>query len=202
MPFQPAPGAASVRVEQQLAGNELNYILNFSRPGVEPYGASELTDLANLVYDWWVDRIGPELSSQVTLRSVTARALDGPFGPQVTYNPGTPAGGAITQEAAPANVAFCVTHRSNLIGRSWRGRTYVAGFPRGDVALNQLAGAKVVAFVSAFNNLRTRASELGDTFVVLSRQFNKVVRPEAQWTPIRLSEANDSRVDSQRGRLD
>lgn len=202
MAFQPAPNVVQARVEQTLAGEEVNFILNFGGAGADPANPAELQFFADVLRNWWVDELSANLTSAIVLNGVTVRNLGSQDGPQATSSEAAPVPGTIGADPVPNNVAFCVTHRTALIGRSRRGRTYVAGFSRNEVANNLLAPARALAFVDAFNELRAVAASQGFVFCILSRFAGGQPRPAGVFVAVTGSVAVDNRVDSQRGRLD
>lgn len=67
------------------------------------------------------------MNNQTRLHRATARDLDQPN--QAEYiSTETPLGGTSSAGAIPLSAAICVTSRTALAGRSYRGRTYIAGF--------------------------------------------------------------------------
>ncbi len=63
---------------------------------------------------------------------------------------GVPASGSGTGDALPLSVAACVTIRTSLAGRSFRGRTYFSGF---DEAQNDASGRQVAGVNTAIANV-------------------------------------------------
>lgn len=199
MAFIPVPNVAQVTVLQTLFGQEVNNVLHFARAG--GWDASNLESLAGLVLASWTVNVIPEQSADLVLDGVRARDLSTADGLQVEVAPAEAVTGGVGQPSLPGNVAFCVTHRTAFIGRSRRGRTYVAGIGEDQVTGNSLAAPVASDLVLAFNTLRATTNASGYFFCVVSRFTNGDPRPEGISTVVTGSFAVDLRVDSQRGRL-
>lgn len=165
------------------------------------WSAASLQDQCEALADWWTTTLAEQFSTGLVLNSVAGTSLQAFNAPAVEYSiPGGSAGTQI-QQAAPGNVAVCVTFKTNLRGRSYTGRNYVAGIP-----LNQVTGNTVNADwcedLRAGYNLLTDAfgSVLG-TWVVVSRYTNKLPRAIGISTPVRSVVMTDNNIDSQRRRL-
>jgi hypothetical protein len=104
-------------------------------------------------------------------------------------------------DACPANVAYCMTHRTDRIGRSRRGRTYFAGVPESVTTGNYVTSTWSLAMTSAFNSVVADLTVSGWFFVIVSRFANKEPRGIGLSTIVTSSSFRDLRVDSQRGRL-
>lgn len=111
--------------------------------------------------------------------------------------------GGNTNTILPLGVCICVTHRTALAGRSYRGRSYVPGWTESHNTTQGTisAGGQVMAD-TFFEAMRTElaATIQPFTMVVASRYSNKVLRPTPITTPIISSEVRDLTWDYQRRR--
>lgn len=199
MAFIPVPDTAEVRVEQTLHGEQVNNILHFARVG--GWDGPSLSSLAALVFGQWGNNVMAPLSSALELQQVVARDISVQDGEQLISPAGPAVPGGVSGPALPGNVAFCITHRTGLVGRSRRGRSYVAGLPEAAVTGNALSSASANALETAFNAVRAATNAQGYFFCVVSRYTNGAPRPAGITTPVIGSVARDLTVDSQRGRL-
>lgn len=199
MPFIPVPEAASVVVHQTLFGVPVNNVLGFARSG--GWDATSLGDLADQVGTHWFNNFLPNLSSDLTLDSVTARDLSVADGVQAVNAVDPPLPGLVAAPSMSGNVAFVITHRTAFIGRSRRGRSYIAGLAETHVTANLFATAQADALAAAFNTMRTSLAALGYFFCVISRYTGGAPRTTGITTAVSVSETRDYRVDTQRGRL-
>lgn len=199
MAFVPIPDTAQVTILQTLHGEEVANVLHFTREG--GYDLPSLTDLASGARDNWKAFILPLQASDLVMDGVRARNMAVQDGFQVEVIAGAGNNGGVAGLSLPGNVAFCITHRTALIGRSRRGRTYLAGISKGQVTSNTIAAPVATDMVTAFNNFRIQMAQLGFAFVVASRFTGNQPRPFGVVTLVLQSTAVDLRVDSQRGRL-
>lgn len=199
MPFIPVPNTAQVTILQSLFGQEVVNVLHFFRSG--GYDLDTLIDLASAVRDRWAIEILPNQSVDLSFDGVRARNLDIADGFQFEVQSGVANQGSATGGGMPGNVAFVITHRTANIGRSRRGRSYIAGLAESQVVGNALAAPVASAFVSGFNGLRTFLAGQGDQLVVASRFTGKLPRVVGVTSLVITSVARDLNVDSQRGRL-
>jgi hypothetical protein len=199
MAFIPAPQVAQVVVKHLLEGEALNNVFAFAL--ATPPLEANLNALAAAMQEAWSGSIMPQLSVDMTLVEVTARDLTTQDGVQVSSAPAATVVGGIGGDCLPASVAYCMTHRTALIGRSRRGRTYFGGIPESVCGGNNVTTTFSDDLQSAWFDVVTDVGVSGWQFGVLSRYTNKLPRTVAVWTPVTSSIFRDLRVDSQRGRL-
>jgi len=206
MPFIPVPNTALVELRSTLDGQDVENTLWFDF-GVEPT-ASDLSDLGNLLLDWWVARIKPITSQANQLREVVVTDMTTESSAQVTVPaPGGTQGDA-TDEIMPGNVTVCVSFRTALRGRSFRGRNYFIGLTVGQVSGSQVISTQVDAITTAYGSLGADITGSGWTWVIASRYDGvdpttgkPIPRAEGIVTPVQSVVVVDPIVDSQRRRL-
>ena len=199
MVFIPAPGVAQAVIVHTLGGQQVNNVLHWSIGA--SISAANMTTLANSINESWIGSIMPQLSNTITLNEVRVRDLGVADGVQVAVSPAALVAGGIGGDVLPNSVAYCLTHRTALIGRSRRGRTYISGIPENVSTGNNVSVAFRTAIVAGFNQVKADAGVGGWVFGVLSRYVNKVARPSGIFTAVTLTVARDLRLDSQRGRM-
>ena len=199
MAFIPTTNGIAVRLRYLLHGEECVNVLNFIN--FELHTTALLTTLGETVNISISNNLMPHLSQDIDYLGCVVRSLTLDVGPQVDLPLVLPVGGGAPSPALPGSVAFVVTHRTSLIGRSWRGRTYVPGLPDSAVTGNEVAGAFAGSVAAAFNQLRADTAPIGSTFSVISYQTGGAPRPAGAHQAITVSEARDLTVDSQRRRL-
>lgn len=138
---------------------------------------------------------------------IMVRSLNSPNAAEISSTsavvPGTAAG-----DTLPLSVACCVTLRTALAGKSFRGRVYLSGFAEGEndatgritAAANNSAAAFITALNSAMNGN-------GVPLAVLSKPRDQVVIPEktrpantGQGNIITAAIVRDTKWESQRRR--
>lgn len=199
MAFQPVPSGVGVAVNQTLFGQPVTNV--FAVQATNPGDGFTLAAIANAVKARWISDVLPVLSIDLALVSVTATDISTDGGQQsVQVATGTPTGGA-NSPSLPGSQAIVITHRTARIGRSYRGRTYLAGLPEQWVSGNNHDATRTGLLADALNALRTDLETLSLPLCVLSRYTAKVKRASGVLTPVVVSVARDTRVDSQRRRL-
>jgi len=198
MAFQPVEATALIELVQRLDGQTIENTLYFRR--ATDYDAAGLEELAGTMASWWIDQLSPTLTNKVSLVEVKATALHDQTGPQFIFNTGLPAAGLINANSVPNNSAFCVSFRTALIGRAFRGRNFISGLPTTEVTLSSLSGGEANAIVAAYGTIQDLLP-VGTNWVVVSRTVNKVLQTVGLTNVITAVVIQDLVMDSQRRRL-
>lgn len=199
VPFVPVPGVVQVNIRFTLLGHSVENVLNFRYSGT-PFGTAVSGIQTLLNAEWWPPIRGA-LSNQLThienyYTDLTDQA--GPVSSQGAFS--SPTGGHASA-SAPNNVAVVVTHRTANRGKSYRGRTYLAGLAKDFLTGNTVSGSAITVFEAGFNDLIEAADVALVPFVIVSRRHNKEWRTEGIDTVVTTSLCRDDQVDTQRGRL-
>lgn len=198
-PYIPFPDVLQYNLRFQCAGQRVEFVWHFSFSG-NAFGDAA-ADLYQLIRDgFWTD-IRSNLSQDLVNTESYIVDLTTQTSGVVTLGPFTQPAGGSTIMAAPNNVAFCVTHRTAQRGRSFRGRTYVAGIPADQIEDSRLSSGSRSVYVAAFNTLRVDANAQLYPFVIASRKENGVFRTIGVATPVTASVSVDDVVDTQQRRL-
>jgi hypothetical protein len=198
MPFQPVPNVAQLRLEGRVDGQQTinDVYFEISGGGITPLNL--LVILAN-VSNWWQTAVVPLLSNNFSSLRVTAIDLTTVSGPSVEQATATV--GGVGAEAAPNNVAACVSLRTASRGRSYRGRNFVPGIPNSVITLNTLDSAFISDLVDAYTQLVGPGTFVpGWQFCVVSRQNAGVIRPSGLPIPITSVSMVGNSVRSMRSR--
>lgn len=198
-PFVPAPDTLQANVRFTTAGQRWENVLHFL------YGTFGFSDGVDQVYNvldgfWW-----PTLRTALALGTVHREVyfvdLADQFGFTETRGAFTNPAGVVNTNPAPNNVAACVTLRTDLRGRAYRGRTYVGGIALGSIDNQNLSSIAETAINDAFASLVATAQAERVPLVIVSRQLNNAPRTTAAVTPVTSASLRDSVLDSQRRRL-
>lgn len=199
MAFQRVAATALAELIFDLDGEVTENTLYFRKPNA--YTVADLTDLATKLRTWWTSLMQSHIAEACSLTSIKCTSLDAQTGPQFTLTAGLPAVGAVPSNAVPNNSAFVVTFRTALIGRSFRGRNYIAGIPETQVDVSRLAPGEVTYFRDAYASIPSIVTS-AHLWVVVSRTVNGVIQqPTALTNPVTSVDAIDNVMDSQRRRL-
>lgn len=113
--------------------------------------------------------LAPHLSTTWALANVGLRDINAPS--QVEYlDTGAVVAGTGVTDPLPPQTALCVTLRTGLAGRSYRGRIYLPGYVEAaNTATGVILASTVTDSVAFVNAIRTALSNNGLTLAVLSR---------------------------------
>jgi hypothetical protein len=183
-------------------GQKLENVFYFKRN--QDIDQAALQALANAVDSWWYSYLRPYMATDVTMWEVYAKDLTTENGPTATCT--THQGTAGTKSVTihlPASVTMCISLRTGLRGRSYRGRSYTIGMGDTHISGNTIVAGYVSNMVSFWNLLRQGYGVIPADWdwSVLSRRQNKQWLANGIATHITLAMAVDSYVDSRRNRL-
>lgn len=205
MPFVPVPNVAEVEVRMTQAGQKIENTLYFDF-GAEPDAATML-DLANDIEGWWETSLAPLISETVQLREIVVTSLTSETGAQVTVTPAIAQFGLHGDPPMPNEVSFAISFRTELRGRSFRGRNYAVGIVKSQTDGNNLIGATPTQYQTAYSELLGTAITGDQSWVVVSRYSGvdpdtrkPIPRVTGIATPVTAVVVVDSTVDSQRRR--
>lgn len=199
MAFVPTPNTAIFELRYSLWGQQIENTLSFEE--ALPWTGATLDQQCLALHDWCVAELLPVLAADLTLREVYGTSQESDSAPTGSYVPAVPPAGGQIQVAEPGNVAAGVTFRTNLRGRSFRGRNYVAGIPSNQRVGNQVTASLSTDLVTAYQLLTDAYGGVLGTWVVLSRFANGAPRATGVTTPVTTALMVDLNIDSQRRRL-
>ena len=198
MPFQPVPDVAQVVLEGRQDGQATINDLYFqiSGGGITP---TNIQALNTAVKNWFTGNLAPLLSedwSALRSRALDLGAADGAYNEQQAT-----ATGGEASEAAPNNVAVCMSFRTAQRGRSSRGRNYIPGIPNVSITLNTVDSAFLASLETVYGALIGAGTFLaGWQWVVVSRRTGNALRPSGLAIPITSAFATVPYVRSMRSR--
>lgn len=202
MAFQACPGVAEVVVHGTLDGENVYNVLHFKQTPATAWSAAALTTLATAVRAAWVTYILATVNVSYSVLEVSARDLDHEGGESGVAPISTATPGAILGDCLPNNVAVVCTLRTARVGRSYRGRMYIAGIAEADATRSRLVSAAATRFANVFANFNTAMQAItpGD-WCVLSRRNQLALRPVGLGEPITSVALRDDVLDTQRRRM-
>jgi len=170
-----APTIIKCSLFQTLNGQPIMNRFHIKVGATNPSQA-ECAAVASAVAGWWTGNVQTLVGDALQLREVHAMSLAEVNGPQATFSSGLPASGTITSPTLPGNVAFCVSFRTGLTGRSARGRWYWAGLTENQVAQNAVDGGTAASIVGAMDNLISTITGIAASPVIVSYYTNGALR--------------------------
>lgn len=134
------------------------------------------------------------LSGDFTVSEIDLAYIGSAAGPEVSFGVTPPQAGGATTGSEPGNVCLCVSLRTALPGRRFRGRKYFSGIPIGKVVANQVDATLAADIVTAVNDLIGTLDRNGTPLSIVSFVGLTIV-------PVVTALAVDLFSDSQRRRL-
>lgn len=198
MAFIRLPLGIRVALEFDLAGKTVVNVYHVTTE--DPIVTVKLIDIALVFIDWWDNNLSTQMSQDILLFAATALNLNVENGEKITQ-PVTPViPGTQPSDAVSNNVALVVGMKTDKTGRSFQGRSYLAGLGEPSVTNNHIEVAKAAAFGSSFVSLSGDLAVENADLVVASFQAGGVPRVEGVATKV-TSYIVNTRVDTQRRRL-
>ena len=200
MPFQPCPTVIQARIVASLDNQDCENVLHFKQPTGD-ITFSTLLSLGGDILSWLSSQIAPLVTSDVAFRKIVLRDLSLVDGASAEMT-GLGVSGSADLPTLPNNVAYVMSLRTGISGRSFRGRAYMFGIPESVVVNNDVDIVYTDAAVAAWSALITTGA-IGTTYLwsVLSRRNGGSLRPEGLGFAITQVTVVDTVVDSQRRRL-
>lgn len=198
-PFVPNPNVLEVAVNQRLFNRPITNVLYWDLEYVPTAG--DVHEVADAFANAWGEHMLPLLVDQLFTVGVRVRSLASQASPQVEYQYPVPLGGHKALGVMSANNAVCLTHRTGLPGRSYRGRTYISGVPSAGLNGNYVAASWAEPLPGAFMGMvGSVTASVGGFHVVYSRRAGGAWRVTGLATPVIQTVLRNLKVDSQRRR--
>lgn len=190
---------AMVQVRMLLDGQEVEN--TFGLQAANPISAAGLLDSVSNIMLLWISNIMPLVGPLCSLREVYAKTETAGTNYEAASTDPALTPGTLGGTNHPNNVTACVTFRTGLVGRSFRGRNYVPGMTTDSILNNTFDTGWVAAIIQAYNDVFTGMLATDDTAVVVSRWENGLPRLTGIVTAISTATVRDDTADSQRRRL-
>ena len=201
MPFIPVPNVAQLNIRGTYLGEQVENTI-YVQQNVA-WNAGSLQLLADAVASWWDTAVLAHVSTSYQYRETYAVDLTSVTGLTATSTPLGAVAGRKVGDPLAGNVSLCVSFRTALRGRSYRGRNYLCGLVEPEVSGNTINLTFAEDVVNAYQQLLIPDEYLIPTqsWVIVSRYANKQPRSQGVATPVTQVLIVDNFVDSQRRRL-
>lgn len=198
MAFIATPSTARVALEFSYSGQQCVITLWFEAE--TSFDVTSLIALSDAIIAWATDNLMPLLAEQLVFNAVRATAQDSSTAPSVYVPVVPPVGGGVAGATEAPQVAVVASLRTDLRGRSYRGRNYIPGIPG---AILETPGVITVIAAGQFAAAYELLSEVEDatstTHVVVSHYNAGGARPVGVTTPV-TEYVVDQPLDTQRRR--
>lgn len=198
MAFIPTTGAVKVDLMFLMSGQQVHNLFWVSRDA--EWTQAEREALNTAVHTWWTAQKS-NFSTSIALVQITSTNQQSPNDPSSTLVIAPPEAGTGAGVGPANSVALVATLRTDLRGRNYRGRMYLAGHRSADIQDTLTATtAHITSLLAALAALKTAIEALGAVWVIVSKFINKVPRASGLKTPV-TAISMDQYWDSQRRRL-
>jgi hypothetical protein len=191
MPTPVFPTAYEVTVKGLLFGQLVENVWHCL--GSDPFSESDAVTIADIFSTGYAAIIA-DLSQDLSVNEVHVQNLAGTSSGEFTLAITPAMTGGQVQDSEPGNVTFCISLRSTLSGRRFRGRKYFSGIPVGSRTGNTIDSALADALVASVMDLRAALSTGGFPMSIFSPTGLTLV------SVVSVTRA-DLYLDSQRRRL-
>ena len=200
MPFIPVPGVIQAELVYAWDGQVVENVLHYTVDAEVDVAAQQ--GLGGALVDWFDTLLQPLVPSTLILNEVRLSNLSSEFAPGASWTGGLPLPGTLAGGLSlPNNVALTMTKRTDMRGRSFRGRIYHPGLSESQVTGNAIVSGTLVSLLAAYNAMKTlTAGSLNYQLVVVSRFQGGEPRAEGIATEV-TTITSDGIIDSQRRRL-
>lgn len=199
MPFIPLTGGYRWAAIYDFAGEVCQNTLWFDGP----LGTNATVAALNAaMMDNWITQVMPLLHQSVELDSTVCASWDTSVSPFDVLVPSFTVTGAISGTCEANNVAFCLSLRTALRGRSYRGRVYMPGIGQPILAdANHVTDDYANSIAAAVYQAYVALAPEGFTPIVASFHAGGDDRAAGVGTPVINVLATDTVLDSMRRRL-
>ena len=196
------PALDCVKVALHFLWNSQQCINTLWYQNIAPgsYTAQQRIDLTTELLAWWNNHAKLNLSADISLQAIEVINQESASAPSTltVYSPVIPGVGSAS---TPLNVALCISFRTALRGRNFRGRNYVGGVPiaamvdRGTFAVSNVGSIATACFKLSDPAIITKGFQK-----IASHFVNKLPRPTALLTSVNAV-VGETLADSSRRRL-
>jgi hypothetical protein len=198
MAFIPWPNGVQLCFDFTTGAQNWQFCLALRKSSGAPT-PTDLSDLSATGEAWFTSHLDALMGTDVTLRQVRATDMTSQGAPQDIETSGL--AGTAGNTSMTNNVARVVSHRTAKRGRSYRGRSYLSGVPKGlDTSATSFTTGHATDLVNAFTSLQSTLDTIGFDIVVASTQHNGAVTNPAELNEV-IAFVVDTNFDSQRNRL-
>jgi hypothetical protein len=191
MPSPIIANVAQVTVKGSLFGQVVENVW-YAQCSASPT-AEELTGIAEPFPTFYAElMLG--LSEDLSINEIVVRNMGSAAGPEITFAVTPAQTGGVATASMPGNVAFCISLRSALAGRQFRGRKYFSGLPINQVVDNAINVTLADQMVTAVQGLIAQ-------MIINTNPLQAVSLTYLTSVPLVTAVYTDLWVDSQRRRL-
>lgn len=200
MAFIRLPFSVRITVEFLWNGKPVVNIHHARNAAATAPTVAEILNVCNAIYDSYSVEWLPFASNELSLTNVSGISLDQEFGVSAQTTRSVPLAGTIAGQSVSNQVALVVSYGGTPTGRSFRGRTYLAGIPEAETSQNGVTATVQQAAIDFGLSIDANLTAVGYSHIIASFFALGVPRTVAIGTSVNKWRVND-RVDTQRRRM-
>jgi len=197
----PADGVTRAVLDFTYGGQKCANVMHFvTADGVD---APSPAELGSRLAGWWFLKWQGVVPTTLSMDKVILTDLSADAAPSIEYTTGLPAVGTNAGAQMPNNVTLCISLRTALRGRSYRGRIYHLGLREDIVTGNTVSAATAADHLDRYDDLMNLTSGSGEPahkICVLSYWANGTLRSTPVATIVTSMSVN-AQVDTMRRRM-
>jgi len=147
---------------------------------------TDLEEVCETYVSYFIENIQTTMTPHWSLTGLVARAMNEEFGIEFVRTADLPVPGASAHASVPNQVSATITWLTGIVGRSFRGRTYLVGLDSSLVDSGQkaLTSGGQALLQTTWDGLREAFETAGHALQVVSLFSGGVPRTEGVTTPI------------------
>lgn len=197
MAFQRIPDTYEVHINARQ--DNVPVVNRIYVKALTPHNESQMNDLFLVIDDWITTSVAPQMTNHMAYESVAIKNMDVVNGQLKIYTPTTTTGSR-SAAAAVNSAASCISLRTLLSGKNYRGRFYFGGLCASDfTSSTQIGAAVVTSHANIMHDLITALETADFVLGVVSKVLNGIIRAIAVFTDV-TSVVVNTVVDNQRRR--
>lgn len=196
MPFVPTVNAIKVSIEGTLAGQL--WVLTLQVGKATAVTPADVNNAANSIFSWFAAQMIPALTTATICNAIVARTMANQTDLPVTV--AGPGAGTQAVPSLPNGTALVTTFRTNMAGRSGRGRNYLMGLANNSGTSVSPAAGTITAVDAAYTAMNGYLTPFSLFHAVVSLFSNNAPRAAGLINAVTSYTVDDS-YDSQRRRL-
>lgn len=196
----PIPNGIKVCLRYTQIGQQVCNVFHVRGPS-DPT-VTDLQTVAEEFAAWWNTELRPLTHAGVTLDAIEVSDMTADGEEGIVYTTGLPLAGTNSGSSLPNHVTIVTKFATGLLGRSFRGRSYMVGLPESalDTGSQTVTSTFRAQLGSAMNDLISSLATAGFNLAIASLFTDGAPRTTGVLTDV-LSASVNATVDSQRRRL-
>jgi len=195
MPFVAVGDHARISIEYRSVDGAPAANVFYVRDNLGGIDFARLDYMIDVVEGWAQSSWDANVSEDWAMTRIVARSMDSETAPVADRTVNIP--GLVVQDMLPGQNTACMSLRTGIPGRSYRGRLYHVGLHKGNIDLGRLTSSTLTALLVVYSAFRTTWPIDDMQLMVVSFIADGEPRVTPVSTPVTSIILVDDKVDSQ-----